>query len=58
MVLLGQMAPHSNGLQEEVEMLEAMFTVDTEKLKAITKRFVSELKRGAFWHPICLRLGN
>lgn len=33
----------------QVKRLEDMFTVPTEKLKAITDRFVSELEKGKLY---------
>ena len=38
-------------LQKEIEQLERLFTIDTEKLKKITDHFVNELERGEL-HPI------
>lgn len=36
----------SGELQVELEKLEELFTVNTEKLKQITKRFQEELEEG------------
>jgi len=40
------MSEASKDLVKEIEELEALFTIDTAKLKAITERFQDELKRG------------
>lgn len=44
------MADVPKDLVTEIHKLEALFTVDTEKLKEITDHFVSELAKGTF-HP-------
>jgi hexokinase len=40
------MADVPKDLMQEIKRLEDLFTVDTEKLKAITEHFVSELTKG------------
>ncbi len=40
------MAELPKDLLAEIKSLEEAFTVDTAKLKAITKHFVSELEKG------------
>jgi hexokinase len=40
------MADVPKDLMQEIKRLEELFTVDTEKLKAITEHFVSELTKG------------
>ncbi|KAL1880565.1 hypothetical protein VTK73DRAFT_5578 [Phialemonium thermophilum] len=40
------MAAVSNSLRRQIEKLEAQFTVDDEKLKAISRHFVGELEKG------------
>lgn len=42
----GSMADLPKDLLAEIKNLEEAFTVDTAKLKAITKHFVSELEKG------------
>lgn len=43
------MADVPKDLLAEIKTLEEAFTIDTAKLKAITKHFVSELEKG-LWH--------
>ena len=45
-------------LQEQIQLLEDLFTVDTKKLKHITNHFVSELAQGNSWPYINQRYGN
>jgi len=45
------MAGVPKDLLEEIKKLEAMFTIDTAKLKEITDRFQSELERGMSCNP-------
>lgn len=42
----GSMADVPKDLLGEIQKLEELFTVDTAKLKQITKHFVSELDKG------------
>jgi hexokinase len=42
------MADVPKDLLQEIKRLEELFTVDAEKLKAITKHFVSELTKGRY----------
>lgn len=44
--ILGSMADVPKDLLAEVQKLEQQFTVPTEKLKAISKHFISELDKG------------
>ncbi|KAK4206947.1 hexokinase [Rhypophila decipiens] len=43
---LGSFADASQGLSKEIEQLEGLFTVETQKLKQITDHFVNELEKG------------
>lgn len=43
---IGSMADVPKDLLSEIKRLEDMFTISTEKLKAITSHFVKELEKG------------
>lgn len=42
----GSMADMPRDLKEQIEKLEELFVVPTQKLKAITDHFVKELEKG------------
>jgi hexokinase len=45
------MADVPKDLLQEIKKLEEMFTVPAEKLKEITKHFISELEKGDIFLP-------
>lgn len=49
--LIGSMADLPKDLLSEIKSLEEAFSIDTAKLKQITKHFVSELEKG-MWHLV------
>jgi hexokinase len=48
------MADVPKDLLQEIQRLEELFTVDQDKLKAITKHFVSELAKGKHFQSIAV----
>lgn len=50
------MADVPKDLLAEIKTLEDAFTVDTAKLKQITKHFVSELEKGVWYLVIASRI--
>lgn len=48
------MADVPKDLLQEIKKLEELLTVDTAKLKQITKHFISELEKGMFLDVICI----
>jgi hexokinase len=56
---IGSLAQVPSDLSAQVQRLEDLFTVSTEKLKEITDHFVSELERGLASdegdHIVCMR---
>lgn len=44
--MLGSMADMPKDLKEQIDKLEEMFVVNTDKLKAISNHFVKELEKG------------
>lgn len=48
--MLGSMADVPQDLLPQFQRLEALFSVDTQKLKEITDHFMSELAKGARYH--------
>jgi hexokinase len=46
MIVLGSFADMPTDLKTQIDRLEDLFIVPTDKLKAISDHFVSELKKG------------
>lgn len=51
-IITGSMADVPKDLLSEIQKLEEHFSVDTARLKKITKQFVSELEKGGLSTPL------